>query len=110
MQRPALNYQHRMKIRFTAQADTDIVQSYLYGFTQFGQRRAEQYEQSLRHVIGIIADNPHIAAERNEYTPPVRVHHHGKHYIVYRIEQDHILIVRVLRDEADLARHLRTDA
>ena len=46
MQRPALNYQHRMKIRFTAQADTDIVESYLYGFTQFGQRQAEQYEQT----------------------------------------------------------------
>ena len=50
-----------------------------------------------------------FASERREYTPAVRVHHHAKHYIVYLIEDDHILIVRVLRDEMDLTNHLRTE-
>jgi toxin ParE1/3/4 len=69
---------------------------------------AERYEQGLRHAIDIIADNPHIAVERQEYAPPVRVHHHAKHFIIYLIEDAHILIVRVLRDEVDLTKHLRT--
>jgi len=95
-----------MDVRFTKQADDDVIDSYLYGFLNFGQEQADRYEQSLRHVIGLIAENPRIAHERSEYRPPVRIHHHGKHYIVYLIEADHILIVRVLRDEVDLTRHL----
>ena len=95
-----------MKVRFTAQADADIIDSYLYGVRSFGRGQADRYEQSLRRAIGIIADNPRIAPERPEYAPPVRIHHHAKHYIVYLIEDDHILIVRVLRDEVDIVRHL----
>jgi toxin ParE1/3/4 len=95
-----------MKIRFTAKADEDIVESYLYGFQNFGAAQAERYEQGLRRAIEIIADNPRIARERPEYEPPVRIHHHAKHYIIYLIRDDHILFVRVLRDEMDLTRHL----
>ena len=49
-----------------------------------------------------------MTPEHREYRPPVRIHHHGKHYIIYLIESDHLLIVRILRDEVDLTRHLST--
>jgi toxin ParE1/3/4 len=97
-----------MKVRFTNKADADIIDSYLYGFVNFGREQADRYEQGLRQVIDIIADNPRLAAERLEYDPPVRVHHHAKHRIIYLIEDTDILIVRVLRDEVDLARALQT--
>ncbi len=95
-----------MKVRFTAAADADIIDCYLYGVSTFGRHQADRYEQSLRQAIEIIAGNPRIAAERPDYAPPVRIHHHAKHYIIYLIEDEHILIVRVLRDEVDLTRHL----
>ena len=98
-----------MRVRFTAQADADIIDSYLYGFEKFGRDQAERYEEGLRHVVDLIADNPRLAAERSEHSPPVRVHHHAKHHIIYLIEDAHILIVRVLRDEMDLTKHLRTE-
>ncbi len=100
------NIPHRMKVRFTTQAETDIIDSYLYGFRNFGQNQADQYEQGLRDAINIISDHPRIASERLEYATPVRVHHHAKHYIIYLIEDNHILIVRILRDETDLTKHL----
>ena len=80
-----------MKVRFTAQADADIISSYVYGYLRFGRDQADRYERELRRVIDIIAENPRIASERTEYVPPVRVHHHGKHYIIYVIEEGHIL-------------------
>jgi len=97
-----------MKVRFTQKADADIIDSYVYGFVNFGRERADRYEKDLRQVIDIIADNPRLAAERLEYDPPVRIHHHAKHHIIYLIEDTNNLIVRVLRDEVDLARTLRT--
>ena len=99
-----------MKVRFTTQADSDIIECYLYGILNFGQDQADRYEQSLRQAFDIIAANPRIASERHEYEPPLRIHHHAKHYIVYLIEQDHILVLRVLRDEVDLTRHLTAES
>lgn len=95
-----------MQVKFTQTAHQDIIDSYLYGLTHFGAAQAEQYESDLRHVIGLIADTPELAHERSEYRPAVRIHHFAKHYIVYRIEDDYILIIRLLRDEVDLSRHL----
>lgn len=95
-----------MRVRFTARAEADIVDGYLYGYRTFGEAQAERYEQDLRRVIGLIADNPRIAPERPDTVPPVRIHHHAKHYIVYVIEDGGILVVRVLRDEVDLTRQL----
>jgi toxin ParE1/3/4 len=56
--------------------------------------------------MALIAENPRMAPEHDEYTPPVRIHHHGKHDIIHLIKDDHILIVRILREEVDLTRHL----
>lgn len=95
-----------MKVSFTARAEADIIDSYLYGLRTFGPQQAARYEQDLRHVIGLIADNPRLAAERPEFHPPVRIHHHAKHYIVYLVAPDRVLIVRILRDDMDLTRHL----
>ncbi|MHA1567819.1 MAG: type II toxin-antitoxin system RelE/ParE family toxin [Alphaproteobacteria bacterium] len=98
-----------MKVRFTSRADADIIDCYHYGFQNFGRDQAARYEQELHNAIEIIASNPRIAAERQEYAPPVRVHHHAKHYIIYMIADTHILIVRILRDKVDLTKHLRVD-
>lgn len=73
---------------------------------KFGKAQAEKYEHDLRHILNAIADNPQIAAERNNFNPPVRIHHHAKHYIIYMNEEDHILVIRILRDEVDLNKHL----
>jgi len=61
-------------------------------------------------VFELISDNPALAFERSEYQPPIRVHHHAKHYIVYTIEPDRVLVLRVLREEVNLVQHLDTDA
>lgn len=91
-----------MKVRFTTQAENDIIDSYLYGLTHFGQAQADQYEKDLQATISLLSDSPFLAVERPEYHPAVRIHHHNKHYIIYRLEDDYLLVIRVLRDEVDL--------
>ena len=62
-----------MDVRFSNQADTDLIDSYLYGFTRFGPKQADRYERSLRHAIDLIAENPRLAAKAKEFDPPVRI-------------------------------------
>lgn len=49
----------------------------------------------------MLAAMPEMARERMEFSPPVWIHPHGRHLIVYRTRHDHIEIVRVLGGEQD---------
>jgi len=39
---------------------------------------------------------PEMARERSEFSPPIRIHLSAEHLIIYRIESDHLAILRVL--------------
>ena len=44
---------------------------------------------------------PFLARERREFTPPVRIHPSGKHLVVYRVEAEELLVIRVLGGQQD---------
>jgi len=48
-----------------------------------------------------IAAMPTLARERSEFTPPVRIHVHESHPIVYTIAEDHVAILRLLGGRQD---------
>ncbi|TPW26418.1 type II toxin-antitoxin system RelE/ParE family toxin [Martelella alba] len=91
-----------MTYRLTRKAEGDLIAIYIAGVEGFGIAQAERYHAELGDVFDLLADNPYLARERTELSPPIRVHPHGSHIILYRIEDDSsILIVRV--------RHARED-
>lgn len=84
------------RYRLTRKAAQDIRAIYRQGTELFGSRQAELYHQSLEATFQLIADNPRLARLRTEISPPVRVHPHGAHLIVYLEQPDRsILVVRV---------------
>ncbi len=90
-----------MKYRTTRQADEDIINIYVHGATAYGVGQAEAYLGELTASISLLADNPYLARERPEFDPPVRIHPHEPHLIVYRIFEGVVLIVRVLHGRQD---------
>jgi len=70
--------------------------------------QADTYIDELVVVFGVIGNLPSIAREHTEFTPPVRIHVHGSHLIVYLQRGDHVEIVRVLGGRQDWIRVLRT--
>lgn len=82
--------------RLTRKAAQDIRAIYRQGTELFGSRQAELYHQSLQATFELIAHNPRLARLRSEINPPVRVHPHGAHLIVYLEQSDgSVVIVRV---------------
>lgn len=97
----------RMGYRLTRKADADVVDIYLYGARTFGTAQAERYHEGLVRAFGQIAADPHLARERTDLTPPVRLSGYESHVIIYRIEPNRdILIVRILHGRQDWMRHL----
>jgi toxin ParE1/3/4 len=84
------------RYRLTRKAAQDVRAIYRRGGELFGDRQAELYHRSLETTFELIADNPRLARLRDEIRPPVRVHPHGAHLIVYLVDKSgDVLIIRV---------------
>lgn len=87
-------------------ARADLEEIWLYTVDQWGLMQAEKYLEELEQSFRLLTENPWICLERDEFTPPARIYHYGRHLIVYLEKEDYILIVRVLHDNMDIVRHL----
>ena len=91
---------------FSKEAENDLIEIYRYGFINYGENKAELYIETLKEKCQFLADMPNLCPDRDEFNPPVKIHHHRKHLIIYVIEGDSILIVRVLHDRMDIQQHM----
>lgn len=90
-----------MRYRISREAVEDIAGLYLEGYRQFGERQAETYHAGLKEMFAILADFPRLSRERSEFTPPLRIHAYHSHIVVYVIEGDEIVILRVRHGRED---------
>ena len=91
---------------FSKQAEKDLIEIYRYGFINYGEEKANLYAESLKEKCVFIAEIPLLNTERFEFDPPVRIHHHQKHLIIYVITKSDVLIVRILHERMNVKQHL----
>jgi toxin ParE1/3/4 len=91
---------------FSNEAENDLVEIYRYGFITYGENKADLYIEALKEKCQFIADMPDICPDRDEFNPPVKIYHHKKHLIIYIVETDFILIIRVLHERMDIQQHM----
>ncbi|MEZ5825479.1 MAG: type II toxin-antitoxin system RelE/ParE family toxin [Geminicoccaceae bacterium] len=85
-----------MAYRLSRKAEEDLLHVYLDGANRFGLEQADRYHDHLTGLFEMLSDNPRMARERHELSPPVRIHPGKAHIIVYIVdEQGDILILRV---------------
>ncbi len=75
-----------------------MIEIYRYGFLSYGENQSDLYKEALKEKCQFLANNPFLYRERQEFKPPVHIHHHKKHLIIYTIQADHIFIVRILHE------------
>ncbi len=84
------------KYRVSKRANANLIDIYVYGSEQFGERRAVAYQKSLQACFEVIARHPKIGRTSPTIRPGLRRHEHGSHVILYREESDSVLIIAVL--------------
>lgn len=93
-----------MRFSLSVEAEEDIIEIAEQGVRTFGSVQARRYHDELFAVFDLIAENPRIAREREEISPPVRIHPFKAHLVVYRIEENGaILVVRIRHGHEDWA-------
>lgn len=90
-----------MAWRTTELADEDIADIESFGTVTYGRRDAERYVDEMFVIFDLIADSPRIVAERDEVEGHIRLYNYRSHRIFYTIEDDDILLIRVLHASMD---------
>lgn len=85
-----------------ALAEQDLIDIWVYTFNKWGEAQANEYLDELDETIRLIAEQPLLCRERHEFDPPVRIHHHAHHLIVYLVLEKGIRIVRVLHESMEI--------
>lgn len=82
--------------RLTPAAQDDLEKIWLYTAQQWSVEQAERYTDILEDTLDQLVFMPEMARERSEFEPPVRIHPSAEHLIIYQIEGDHLVILRIL--------------
>jgi len=93
-----------MRFTLSGEAEEDIIAIAEQGVRMFGSAQARRYHDELFNVLDLIGANPRMAREREEISPPVRIHPFKAHLIVYRIEENGaIFVIRIRHGHEDWA-------
>jgi len=88
--------------RLSRKAEDDLIDIYIEGVARFGEQQADQYHREIGKMFDLLAENPRMARERDEISPPVRIHPFQSHLIVYLIDDnDDIFIIRIRHGHED---------
>ena len=92
--------------RVSKAAEADIRSIARYTQDQWGRGQRRVYLAGLNDQFEALSESPAIAAERQDFEPPVRICPYQKHLIVYVIDDSGILVIRVLHQSMDIPAHL----
>jgi toxin ParE1/3/4 len=87
-------------------AEADLSEIWLDGAERWGVEQADRYADGLFALFDLLAAYPEMAREREEFTPPVRIHPSGSHLVIYRREGQGVEIIRILHTHQDLMAYL----
>lgn len=83
-----------------------MIEIYQYTFETYGKAKAESYFAELIDAMVIISESPYIYRERTEFVSPVRIARAGQHLVVYSIEENFVLVLRVLHSSMEIEEQL----
>ncbi|MBX9909787.1 MAG: type II toxin-antitoxin system RelE/ParE family toxin [Beijerinckiaceae bacterium] len=89
------------RYRLTPRALADLDDIWRFSAEIWSTAQADRYVDTLADLFETIATMPTLARERAEFTPPVRIHAHEAHVIVYTTAADHVVILRLLGGRQD---------
>ena len=87
-------------------AEADLSDIWHHGAAAWGVEQADRYADGLFAVFDLLTEFPELSREREEFTPPVRIHPSGSHLVIYRLEGQGVEIIRILHSHQNLTIYL----
>lgn len=87
------------KLVITKEADKDLNHIYVDGFKRWGEAQADEYYSGLLDHFDMLCENPYLYQAINEIREDYRRSICGKHSIFYRLIDDAVEIVGLIKHE-----------
>ena len=87
-------------------AEVDLSDVWRHGAAAWGVEQEDRYAEGLFAVFDLLTEFPELSREREEFTPPVRIHPSGSHLVIYRLEGQGVEIIRILHSHPNLTTYL----
>jgi len=85
----------------------DLKDSYKYGVLNWGEAQASDYLDTLKASFWKLTEQPKMGVEREALLPNMRSFPVEHHIVFYRLQSEHIEIVRVLHARQDPQLHIK---
>lgn len=92
--------------KLTEDAERDVIDIYLYTLEHFGLAQAEKYSEELFQRFSQISKSPALGRSFEDIYPGAFRANKGSHAIYYKKQGELILVLRILHQMMDPARHL----
>jgi toxin ParE1/3/4 len=93
-------------VSLTEGAQQDYDDILLYGLRTWGVEQTRRYQDVIDEAIEMLSDYPEFGRRRDDLFAGCRQRPVEHHVIYYCIEHDSIVVVNILHERADPARHL----
>jgi toxin ParE1/3/4 len=87
--------------RLAPRALADLDDIWRFTAETWSLNQADRYIDDLVCVFETIAVFPTLARERSEFSPPVRIHSHEGHLVIYLLADGEVVVLRVLGGRQD---------
>ncbi|QTD51908.1 type II toxin-antitoxin system RelE/ParE family toxin [Sulfidibacter corallicola] len=91
-----------MKLKFTAPAARDLRAISRFTDHRWSADQRKRYVGSLYERCRWLVENPFLGKPLPVFSPNHRGYPEGSHYIVYRVVEDRLEIIRVLHQRMDI--------
>ena len=98
-----------MTLDFTKAAVSDLQSIRSYTLERWGAEQEQSYLDALWQKFEEILTEPQRWRRRDDLFPDCQIAAHGKHVILFRIENSVLQIVRILHGAMDFPRRLQED-
>jgi len=85
------------KLVITTEADRDLENLYLEGFTKWGETQADEYYKAVIEHFDVLCENPYLYRAVNEIREGYRRSICGKHSVYYRIVGKSVEIMALVK-------------
>ena len=87
------------RYRLSKRADEDFESIYIYGALTFGLEQAEAYAAGMQARFVQLSNHPRLYPAIDHVRPGYRLSVYGSHAVYYCIDDEGVLIVRILRGQ-----------
>lgn len=97
------------RLRVSAEARRDLRRIGREGTRDHGAAASATYVEGFRRLFRLLREHPFAGQERPEIDQAARSLSHRPYRIIYRIDIDAVVIVRIVHQSRDTARAMRQD-